>query len=196
MSPEQLLLVMTTVLAAVALGAAFIAVRAARRLRQAPDVPGAAEPAPEDQVGIAEPGSTPVPGGGATGGIVLSEESGTSVVRIVEGRVIVPPTSRQVVDATMSKPLIRVSVLSHGLAHALRPESRDRIMALMRREFQSRRRQRKRAARQAARLEHPSPQRAIDRATATTEAWLGELPAPQHPAAPHNAGPRGKTVES
>ncbi|MGZ8726283.1 MAG: hypothetical protein ACXWW1_07440, partial [Aeromicrobium sp.] len=179
-----------------ALGAAFIAVRAARRLRQAPDVPGAAEPAPEDQVGIAEPGSTPVPGGGATGGIVLSEESGTSVVRIVEGRVIVPPTSRQVVDATMSKPLIRVSVLSHGLAHALRPESRDRIMALMRREFQSRRRQRKRAARQAARLEHPSPQRAIDRATATTEAWLGELPAPQHPAAPHNAGPRGKTVES
>jgi len=92
----------------------------------------------------------------------------------------VPPTSRQIVDATMNKPLVRLSVLSHGLAHALRAESRDRITALMRREFQSRRRQRKRAARVAARLEHPSPQRAIDRATVTTEAWLGELPAPNH----------------
>ena len=176
MSSEHLLLVMTAVLAVVALVAAFIAVRAARRLRPVPETPRATE---LDQIVPADRRPT-----------TPTERPETAVARIVEGRVIVPPTSRQIVDVTMSRPLVRVSVLSHGLAHALRPESRDRIIALMRREFQSRRRQRKRAARQASRLEPPSPHRAIDRATATTEAWLGELPAPRH------AAPYDRSVES
>ncbi|MDQ3157643.1 MAG: hypothetical protein M3Q98_13125 [Actinomycetota bacterium] len=174
MSSEQLLLVMTAVLAVVALIAAFIAVRAARRLRPAPETPETPESAPANQIVRADRLPT-----------TPTEQPESAVARIVEGRVIVPPTSRQIVDVTMSRPLVRVSVLSHGLAHALRPESRDRIIALMRREFQSRRRQRKRAARQAARLEPPGPQRAINRATAATEAWLGELPAPRH-AAPYD----------
>ena len=174
MSSEQLLLVMTAVLAVVTLVAAFVAVRAARRIHPVPETPKPTESTPAEQIVLADRRPT-----------TSTERPKQAVARIVEGRVIVPPTSRQIVDVTMSRPLVRVSVLSHGLAHALRPESRDRIMALMRREFQSRRRQRKRAARQAARFEHPNPQRAIDRATATTEAWLGELPAPRH-APPYN----------
>lgn len=152
---ELVLLVLTAVLAVVAVAAALVAVRAARR-----------SPAPA--------GSTEPEGAGASTAIAPRQPRPAPVAHIVEGRVIVTPTTRQIVDATMNRPLVRVSVLSHGLAHALRPESRDRIMALMRREFRSRRRQRKRAARQAARLENPRTP--IDQATITTQAWLGELP--------------------
>ncbi len=153
MSLELVLLVLTAVLAVVAVAAALVAVRAARRTPAVAEAP--APVAPE-----------------TTTELVRVDEP---VAHVVEGRVVVTPTTRQVVNATMNRPLVRVSVISHGLAHALRPESRDRIMALMRREFQSRRRQRKRAAKQAARLQHPAPT-PIDRATITTEAWLGELP--------------------
>jgi hypothetical protein len=69
-----------------------------------------------------------------------------------DGRTIVVPTTAQVVDATMGRPLVRASVLAYGLRRALRPESRDRIRALMRREFQRRRKMRQRAARRAARM--------------------------------------------
>jgi hypothetical protein len=69
-----------------------------------------------------------------------------------EGRTIVVPTTAQVVDATMGRPLVRASALAHGLRRALRPQSRDRIRALMRREFQRRRKMRQRAARRAARM--------------------------------------------
>lgn len=162
MSSEHLLLVMTAALAVVALGAAFVAVRATRRLRVEPAPESAAAPTRAARTDIVPARSAPVAAEG--------------VAKIVDGRVIVAPTSRQVVDATLGRPLVRVSVISHGLAHALRPESRDRIIALMRREFQSRRRQRKRAAKQAARLEHPTPPRSIDQSSAITEAWLGELP--------------------
>ena len=170
MSSEQLLLVMTAVLAVVALLAAFIAVRAARRA-------GSANGAPVDEcpsTGASLDSKAPL----ALRTSIIGPPD--QVVAIVEGRVIVAPTPRQIVDATMNRPLVRVSVLSHGLAHALRPESRDAIMALMRREFQGRRRQRKRAARQAARIKHPTPSRPIDQSPAVTEAWLGELPAPSH----------------
>ena len=154
MSLELALLVVTAVLAVVAVAAALVAVRAARRPPASVEGPAVEVPRPSTELAIPEP---------------------QPVARVVEGRVIVTPTTRQVVDATMNRPLVRVSILSHGLAHALRPESRDRIMALMKREFQSRRRQRKRAAKRAARVEHPSPA-PIDNATITTEAWLGELP--------------------
>jgi hypothetical protein len=69
-----------------------------------------------------------------------------------DGRTIVVPTTAQVVDATMGRPLVRASALAHGLRRALRPEHRDRIRALMRREFQRRRKMRQRAARRAARM--------------------------------------------
>ena len=69
-----------------------------------------------------------------------------------EGRTIVIPTTAQVVDATMGRPLVRVSALAYGLRRALRPEQRDRIRSLMRREYQRRRKMRRRAARRAARM--------------------------------------------
>ncbi len=162
MSIELLLLVVTAGLAVVAVAAALVAVRASRRISHA----GGALPPPSTEVVRQEPAAEP-----------LSTEVATkSGARIVEGRVIVAPSTQQVVEATLGRPLVRLSVLSHGLAFALRPESRDRIRALMRREFQDRRRARRRAARQAARNAHPVAERAIDRRTASTEAWLGELP--------------------
>lgn len=69
-----------------------------------------------------------------------------------DGRTIVVPTTAQVVDATMGRPLVRASALAHGLRRALRPDNRDRIRAMMRREFQRRRKMRQRAARRAARM--------------------------------------------
>lgn len=177
MSSEQLLLVMTAVLAVVALLAAFIAVRAARRAGNAPE--SSLLPQSAQATVHASPTEILRASSASVHSATSSAATEGPLVTIIEGRVIVAPTSRQIVDATMSRPLVRVSVISHGLAHALRPESRDRIMALMRREFQSRRRQRKRAAKQAARIEHPKPPRAIGRAAVTSEAWLGELPTPQ-----------------
>lgn len=69
-----------------------------------------------------------------------------------DGRTIVVPTTAQVVDATMGRPLVRASALAHGLRRALRAENRDRIRAMMRREYQRRRKTRQRAARRAARM--------------------------------------------
>src|SRR5690606_39042988 len=79
------------------------------------------------------------------------------VVRVVEGRVIVQPTQDQMVAATMTRPSVRLSIFAAGLAHALRPESRDRITALMRREYRARKRARQRAARAAARATNDPP---------------------------------------
>ncbi len=172
MSSELIPLLLTAALAVVAVVSALIAVRASRRAN--------VEPVPvQDQ-----------PARVATTSLVIAEsapedpapEVPAPEVRIVEGRVILTPTTRQVVDATMNRPLVRISIISHGLAYALRPESRDRIAAMMRREFQSRRRQRKRAAKLAARREQPIPSQAIDRRTITSEAWLGELPPVRHEA--------------
>ncbi len=69
-----------------------------------------------------------------------------------DGRTIVVPTTAQVVDATMGRPLVRASALAHGLRRALRADNRDRIRSLMRREYQRRRKMRQRAARRAARM--------------------------------------------
>ena len=69
-----------------------------------------------------------------------------------DGRTIVVPTTAQVVDATMGRPLVRASALAYGLRRALRTENRDRIRSMMRREYQRRRKMRQRAARRAARM--------------------------------------------
>ena len=68
------------------------------------------------------------------------------------GAGIAVPTTAQVVDATLGRPLVRAVTLGHGLRRALRPESRDRISALVRREFRRRRKVRLAAGRRAARL--------------------------------------------
>ncbi len=85
--------------------------------------------------------------------------------RHVEGRVVVPPTDHQVVSAAMSRPQVRLAVLAHGVAYALRAESRDRIVALMRREYRRRRRERLAAGRRALRAHAPGTLAGVDRTT-------------------------------
>ena len=146
MSAELVILVSTAVLAVVALGAAVISVRAVRTLREAP------KPAPvSNEIALVErPVSTHVPAALAP--------------RVVEGRLIVPPTQQQVVATALGRPGVRLSVLAHGVAHALRPESRDRILGMMRREYRRRRRERLAAGRRAARAATPSAPR---------DSWIG-----------------------
>ncbi len=60
------------------------------------------------------------------------------------------PSSEQVLRATMARPVVRAAALAHGLRCALRPHSRDRISALVRREYRRRRKMRARAGRLAA----------------------------------------------
>ena len=160
MSAELWILVATAVLAVVTIGAALIAVRAARRSARfvpvAPErlaVPPTRELARLDPVPDIEPGSHDVPA-------IHSELE----PRVVEGHLIVPPSQQQVVNTALGRPGVRLSVLAHGLAHALRPESRDRITSLMRREYRRRRRERLQAGRRAVRAGRPTP---------PSEEWLG-----------------------
>ena len=76
--------------------------------------------------------------------------------RVVQGRVVVPPSQAQVVRTALGRPGVRLNVFVHGLARALRAENRDRIVALMRREYRHRRRERLRAGRQAIRMSRPT----------------------------------------
>ena len=61
------------------------------------------------------------------------------------------PTSDEVLRVAIAHPAVRVVALTYGLRRALRPESRDRVAAVMRREFRRRRKLRLRAGRRAAR---------------------------------------------
>ncbi|KRC63930.1 hypothetical protein ASE12_03610 [Aeromicrobium sp. Root236] len=160
MSAELWILVATAVLAVVAIGAALIAVRAARRgSRFAPvpperlAVPQTRELARLDPLPDIEPVSHDVDP-------IHSELE----PRVVEGHLIVPPSQQQVVNTALGRPGVRLSILAHGLAHALRPESRDRITSLMRREYRRRRRERLQAGRRAVRAGRPTP---------PSEEWLG-----------------------
>ena len=146
MSAELWILVSTAVLAVVALGAAVISVRAVRALREAP----AALPVSNEVALVEQPASPHVPA--------------ALEPRVVEGRHIVPPTQQQVVATALGRPGVRLSVFAHGMRHALRPESRDRILAMMRREYRRRRRERLQAGRRAARATRPS---------APHDSWLG-----------------------
>jgi hypothetical protein len=160
---DVVMLSLTAVLAVMALAAAVVAVRAARRSTlEAPKT------APADA-----PERVP-----RTAALVRldADESAVRVLapRHVEGRVIVPPTGQQVVGAALSRPHVRLAILVHGLTYALRPESRDRITALMRREYRRRRRQRLAAGRRAVRTTRPSTDAWV------AESWIGELPARPH----------------
>ncbi len=177
MSADVVLLVATAVLAVVALVAAVVAVVAVRRLARMQGTgpvpaavpretgaPAAASPAPEPPVTTATtaPSSSPELEGRQ---VDVTATPQRVVGRVVEGRVVVEPTAAQVVATAMSRPQVRLSVWAHGLAHALRPESRDRIGALVRREYRGRRRARLAAGRRAVRAAHPTP---------PADRWLGD----------------------
>lgn len=145
MSVQLAMLVATAVLAVVAVAAAVVAVRALRQAKALAD----REPA-----SVSEPVSTVLEP------VLVTEperEPELEVVRVVEGRVIVQPTHDQVVAASMTRPAVRLNIVAAGVAHALRPESRDRILGLMRREYRARKRARQRAARAAARATNGPP---------------------------------------
>jgi len=64
---------------------------------------------------------------------------------------------RQMVAARLARPLVRVSAVSYGLRHALRPENRDRVVALVRRDLRRRHKLRRLAGRRAFRVVHLRP---------------------------------------
>lgn len=149
------MLVATAVLAVVAIGAAVVAVSAVRRLpRQEQDdtAIASADPRPRADVVLRDAAPAPRP---------MPPELEP---RVVEGRLVVPPTQQQVVQTVLGRPGVRLSIVAHGVAHALRAESRDRISALMRREYRRRRRERLQAGRRAVRAARP---------TAPSDQWLG-----------------------
>lgn len=148
MTVEAWLLTATTAIAVVAVFVAGLAIRAVRQLKRTLDfVP--------DERALQLPSD---PSGSDVEACVDAEilVPVELAPRVVAGRVIVPPTQAQVVGTALGRPGVRLSVLIHGLAHALRAENRDRIVALMRREFRHRRRERLRAGREAVRLAKPS----------------------------------------
>lgn len=175
MSTDLVLLVVTSLFALMALVAAVVTIRAARRTAPVESSVGetaAPAVAPER---LSRPAVlAPLDDGDAVQELVP---------RRVEGRVVVPPSGQQVVNAAMSRPHVRLAVLAHGLTYALRPESRDRITALMRREFRRRRRERLSAGRRAVRAARP-----VSANSWMAESWIGELPAQ-----PHSAQARSST---
>ncbi len=167
MPTDVVMLSVTAVLAVMALVAAVVAVRAARRSTSV----GAPEAAP--------PGPAAAPERPQRTNALVPLDTDEGAVRVlaprhVEGRVIVPPTGQQVVGAALSRPHVRLAILIHGLTYALRPESRDRITAMMRREYRRRRRERLAAGRRAVRTARPSTDAWM------AESWMGELPARPH----------------
>ena len=162
MPTEVLLLSVTALLAVMALAAAVVAVRAARRSTGSGRVEVATPP----------PAVAPDRLPAATMLVPLGEEDDWRRPVHVNGRVVVPPTGQQVVGAALSRPQVRLAILLHGLSYALRPESRDRITALMRREYRRRRSERLAAGRRAVRAARPA---STD--DWTKQPWLAELPA-------------------
>jgi len=158
---DVVMLSVTAVLAVMALAAAVVAVRAARR--------STSVEAPATAPSAVAPERLP-----RTAALVPLDPDDRAVrvlaPRHVEGRVIVPPTGQQVVGAALSRPHVRLAILVHGLTYALRPESRDRITAMMRREYRRRRRERLAAGRRAVRTARPSTDAWM------AEPWIGELP--------------------
>jgi hypothetical protein len=153
MTVEALLLVVTTLIALVAVIAAVVAVRAVRELKSS------LESVQEERKTLH---SSPTEGTNAE--ILVADARPVELApRVVHGRVIVPPTQSQVVRTALGRPGVRLSIVAHGLARALRAENRDRIVALMRREYRHRRRERLRTGRQAIRMARPTSAPSTDR---------------------------------
>jgi hypothetical protein len=157
---DVLLLVLTAALAAVAVGAAVVAVRASRGR---PAVPA---PTP---VELARPAVVvPMPDRREASVVPL-------VTRVVDDRLVAPPTEAQVVNTALGRPQVRLAVAIRGVAFALRAESRDRIVGLMRREYRRRRAHRLRAGRRAVRAVPPAGVPGPGRPISTAETWLGGI---------------------
>lgn len=189
MSVEVVLIVVTAVLAVVAVAAAIIAVRAVREIRRsAVEVPAnSVAPSPEPEFQRLDLASLPQVSEPPTAESALHDESApldesgltpTRPVTVLNGRVVATLTEDDLLEARLSRPTARVAAYAHGLAHALRPESRDRITALMKREYRKRRAVRLKVARRALRtvprdqLQQPS----VD--------WLGRIDQPATPQLP------------
>lgn len=180
---DVLILIVTGVLAVVALIAAVISVRNLREVKRAlasaphqPTAPAAVdaiadsseapvllEPAPEqtssaDKQLIRVEREHVEPEHAASGQELVPHHG--QVARVVEGKVVVTPTRSQVAHAIMGQPRVRFAIWMTGIAHALRPESRDRILGMMRRDYRDRRRHRESAARAALRSAHSPATRA------------------------------------
>ena len=167
---DVVMLSVTALLAVVALAAAVVAVRAARRTPAVERVEPAPPPPPPADAPERPPRTA----------VLVPIDAGEDAPRLpaphqLNGRVIVPPSEQQVVGAALSRPQVRLAILLHGLTYALRPESRDRITALMRREYRRRRRERLAAGRRAVRVTQPSSADAW-----TAQSWIGELPSGSH----------------
>lgn len=162
MPTDVLLLSMTALLAVLALAAAVVAVRAARRSTDSSPAAVATPP----------PAVAPERLPAATMLVPLGDDDDWRRPVHVNGRVVVPPTGQQVVGAALSRPQVRLAILLHGLTYALRPESRDRVTALMRREYRRRRSERLAAGRRAVRAARPAS--ADDW---MKQPWIPELPA-------------------
>jgi hypothetical protein len=157
MSAEVLILVATAVLAVVAIAAAVVAVRAVRRLSQVPTP----EPVPALPIVVRDTDPDVLQPDVLEPDVL---EPDVLEPRVVEGRLVVPPSQQQLVQTVLGRPGVRLTVFLHGAAHALRAESRDRITAMMRREYRRRRRERLQAGRRAVRAERP---------TTPSDQWLG-----------------------
>lgn len=176
---DLLILVVTAVLAVVALIAAVISVRNLKEIRTSiAEVSSANQRAESKQATQASdvllPQSAHEQTSARSGEIVYTpSHSGASnqelvphhgqAARVVEGKVIVTPTRAQVAHAIMGQPRVRFAIWMTGVAHALRPESRDRIIGMMRRDYRERRRHREQAARAAARTAHSPATNADER---------------------------------
>ena len=153
MTVEALLLVVTTLIALVAVFAAVVAVRAVRELKNS------LETVREERKTLHSSSTE-----GTNAEILVADARPVELApRVVHGRVIVPPTQSQVVRTALGRPGVRLSIVAHGLARALRAENRDRIVALMRREYRHRRRARLRTGRQAIRMARPTSAPSTDR---------------------------------
>lgn len=167
MTVEALLLVVTTLLALVAIGAAVVAVRAVRQLKSL----HLSQAHARSSLHPSETGPTNAGMSGTGEGTnaeifvpAVREDSPDELApRVLHGRVIVPPTQSQVVRTALGRPGVRLSILAHGVARALRAENRDRIIALMRREYRHRHSERLRAGRRAVRMARPTSAPSTDR---------------------------------
>ena len=165
MTVEALLLVVTTLIALVAIGAAVIAVRAVRQLKSL----HGSQTDGRSSLHSSATGRTNAEMSGTGEGtnaeifVPAVQPADELAPRVLHGRVIVPPTQSQVVRTALGRPGVRLSILAHGIARALRAENRDRIVALMRREYRHRRSERLRAGRQAVRMARPTSAPSTDR---------------------------------
>lgn len=158
MPVDVLILSATAVLAGVALLAAVVSARNVREVRRRLEALETV-PAPTSADSASSDTGVLVPLGDSAGEehtdlVVHTSPALQQDVQVVEGRVIVAPTRAQVAAAVMGQPRVRIAIWANGIVHALRPESRDRIVGMMRRDYRERRRHRGRVARRAARAAH------------------------------------------